>query len=323
MTRIGVLGGGSWGVALAQLCAVQGHGTMLWARSAEAVQSIDAAHRSDYLPGVVLHPALAASTDMAALGDAEAILAVVPAQAARGVLEHLAPHLAPGTPIILCQKGVERETLALPAQVAQDAVPGHPVAVLTGPSFAVDVATGLPTAVTIAAETMALATDLRDLLATPTFRPYPTDDLVGAQIGGAVKNVLAIACGIVVARGMGESARAALVARGFAEMTRLAQAMGGRAETVAGLSGLGDLVLTCASAQSRNFALGLRIGERGGEHGGGTVEGAASAAGTVALGRRHGVDMPISATVAAIVEGSLSVDDAADALLQRPLRDSE
>ncbi len=323
MTRIAVLGGGSWGVALAQLCAVQGHETVIWARSSEAVAAINDTHRSRYLPDIALHPALVASTDMAAIGTARAILAVVPAQAARGILEQVAQYLAPGTPLILCQKGVERGTLALPHQVTRCAAPGHPLAVLTGPSFAADVATGLPTAVTIAAETMALATDLRDILATPTFRPYPTDDLIGSQVGGAVKNVLAIACGIVVARGMGESARAALVARGFAEMSRLAQAMGGRPETVAGLSGLGDLVLTCASAQSRNFLLGLSLGKRAKEDSGNTVEGAASAAGTVALGQRHGVDMPISGTVAAIVEGRLSVDDAIDALLQRPLPEGE
>ena len=323
MTRIGVLGGGSWGVALAQLCAVQGHETVIWARSDEAVAAINGAHSSDYLPGVALHPSLSASTEMADLDAAEAILAVIPAQAARGILERVAPFLAPGTPLILCQKGVERETLALPHQVTREAAPGHPLAVLTGPSFAADVASGLPTAVTIAAEDMALAASLRDMLATPTFRPYPTDDLIGAQIGGAVKNVLAIACGIVVARGMGESARAALVARGFAEMTRLAQAMGGRAETVAGLSGLGDLVLTCASAQSRNFSQGLRLGDRSDRAEAGTVEGAASAAGAVALGKRHGVEMPISGTVAAIVEGRLSVDDAVDTLLQRPLPDRE
>lgn len=319
MMRIGVLGGGAWGVALAQLCAVQGHDTVIWARSAGAVEAIDAAHVSDALPGITLDPRLAASTDMAALREVEAVLAVVPAQAARGVLERVSAHLTPGIPLILCQKGVERGTLALPDAVARQATPGHPLAVLTGPSFAVDVAGGLPTAVTIAAESMALAATLQEMLATPTFRPYPTDDLVGAQVGGALKNVLAIACGIVVARGLGESARAALVARGFAEMTRLAQAMGGRVETVAGLSGLGDLVLTCGSAQSRNFSLGLRFGARDGRKGAKTVEGAASAAGAVALGYRYGVEMPISETVAAIVSGTVSVDDAVDALLQRPL----
>lgn len=323
MIRIGVLGGGSWGVALAQLCAAQGHETIIWARSETAVATITDAHRSEYLPGVALHPSLIATTTMSALRNVDAVLSVVPAQAARGVLARVAPHLTPDVPLILCQKGVERSTLALPHQVARDAVPGHPVAVLTGPSFAADVATGLPTAITIAAENMALSKALRDILATPVFRPYPTDDLVGAQVGGAIKNVLAIACGIVVARGMGESARAALVARGFAEMTRLAQAMGGRAGTMAGLSGLGDLVLTCASAQSRNFSLGLRLGDRATEAKAGTVEGAASAAGAVALGQRHGVEMPISTTIAAIVEGKLSVEEAVDALLQRPLPDSE
>jgi len=323
MTRIAVLGGGSWGLALAQLCAGQGHETLIWARSGEAVAAVNGAHRSAYLPGIALDPRLSASADMAALRDAGIVLSVVPAQAARGVLERAAAHLAPGVPLVMCQKGVERGTLALPCDVAAQAAPGHPLAVLTGPSFASDVATGLPTAVTVAAGSMALATSLQDTLATPAFRPYPTDDLVGAQVGAAVKNVLAIACGIVVARGLGESARAALIARGFAEMTRLARAMGGRAETVAGLSGLGDLVLTCGSAQSRNFSLGLRLGSPGGDAGTGTVEGAASASGTVALGRRHGVEMPISETVGGIVGGTLSVTDAVDTLIQRPLRGRE
>ena len=323
MTCIGVLGGGSWGLALAQLCAMQGHQTHLWARSGAAVDAINGRHRSDYLPGIALDPRLVASTDMAALREADAVLAVIPAQAARAVLTRAAAHLAPGTPLILCQKGVERGTLALPAAVAREAAPGHPLAVLTGPSFAADVANGLPTAVTIAAETMDLATNLRDCLATQSFRPYPSDDLIGAQVGGAIKNVLAIACGIVVARRLGESARAALVARGFAEMTRLAQAMGGRAGTISGLSGLGDLVLTCGSPQSRNFSLGLQLGSQDGAQAHGTVEGAASAAGAVALGNRHAVEMPISETVARIVDGTRSISEAVDTLMQRPLRERE
>jgi len=324
MTRIAVLGGGAWGLALAQLCASQGHETRIWARDARAVAMMNEGHRSDALPDIALDPGLTASTDMAILRGASTVLAVIPAQAARGVLARAAAHLDRGATLVLCQKGVERDTLALPTEVARDAAPGHPLAVLTGPSFAADVARGLPTAITIAAETMGAATALQQTLATPTFRPYPSDDLTGAQVGGAMKNVLAIACGIVVAQGLGESARAALVARGFAEMTRLAQAMGARAETLAGLSGLGDLVLTCASAQSRNFSQGLRLGSPDASMPApGTVEGAASAAGAVALGRRHAVEMPISETVAAIVGGELPVRDAVDALLQRPLRGRE
>lgn len=322
--RIAVLGGGAWGVALAQLCAGQGHETTLWARDVAAVATINNDHRAKALPGIALDPRLRAATDMAVLAEAPVVLSVIPAQAARGVLERAASHLAPGATLVLCQKGVERGTLALPVDVTRQAVPGHPVAVLTGPSFAADVATGLPTAVTIAGETMAAAVSLQETLATPAFRPYPIDDLTGAQVGGALKNVLAIACGIVVARGLGESARAALVARGFAEMSRLAQAMGGRGETVAGLSGLGDLVLTCASPQSRNFSLGLRLGAP--EHAQettATVEGAASALGAVALGHRYGVEMPISETVASIVAGEISVPASIDALLQRPLRAHE
>ncbi len=319
---IGVLGGGAWGLALAQLYAAQGNDIRLWARRAETVAEIKAG-ASAALPGVALDPRIIASTDPARLHEADIILSVIPAQAARMVLMAVAPVLMPDATIILCQKGVERGSLALPHEVAGEAAPGHPIAVLTGPSFAADVAQGLPTAVTIAAETMDVATALRDRLATPTFRPYPSDDLTGAQIGGAIKNVLAIACGIIVARGLGESARAATIARGFAEMNRLAQAMGGRAETMAGLSGLGDLALTCASAQSRNFAHGLALGKAGDTEMGKTVEGAASAEAVVALGEKWGVDLPISKTVEGIITGNIAVSDAVMALLQRPLASRE
>ncbi len=315
---IGVLGGGAWGLALAQLYAAQGREVRLWARRAQSVAEISGGS-SPALPGVALDGRIAASTDAATLNGADIVLSVIPAQAAREVLAAVAPVLMPGATLVLCQKGVERGTLALPHDVAGAAAPGHPVAVLTGPSFAADVAQGLPTAVTVAAGDMEAAIALRDALATPTFRPYPSDDLVGAQVGGAIKNVLAIACGILIARGLGESARAAIIARGFAEMNRLAQAMGGRAETVAGLSGLGDLALTCGSAQSRNFSLGLSLGRSDGVAAGGTFEGAASAAGVVALGERWRVELPISETVAAIVDGEIGISDAVTALLHRPL----
>ncbi len=322
--NIAVLGAGSWGVALAQSCAAKGLPTIVIARRAEVVEEINTAHRSEYLPGIPLDPRLSTATDMAALANADIVLAVIPAQAARAALSAAAPHLKPGAALVLCQKGVERGSLALPHEVAREAAPNHLLAILTGPSFASDVASGLPTAVTIAAEDLALARTLQETLATRTFRPYPSTDIIGAQVGGALKNVLAIACGIVVAKGLGESARAALIARGYAEMNRLALAMGARAETLAGLSGLGDLALTCASTQSRNFSLGVRIGEAcGAGQGGPTYEGAATAAAAVALAAKWNVETPICATVAAIVDNQCTVDEAVDALLERPLKARE
>ena len=316
---IGVIGAGSWGVALAQLCASAGTPTVLWARRSDAAEEIMRDRRSAYLPDVPLHDGIEASADPAILSRAGTLLCVVPVQATRETLSMLSPHLSSAAPIVICSKGVERGTGALPTEIVASVL-SNPLAVLSGPSFAADVVRGLPTAVTIAAPTIAEAETLQRQLGTQSFRPYASNDVIGAQVGGAIKNVLAIACGIVVARKLGESARAALVARGAAEMTRLALALGARAETLAGLSGMGDLVLTCGSDRSRNFAAGLKLGDPSQAPSAiGVSEGTHTAGSAVALARSHNVELPICETVHAILSGATSVDDGIEQLLARPL----
>jgi glycerol-3-phosphate dehydrogenase (NAD(P)+) len=322
----GVVGAGAWGTALAQLCARAGLGVTLWTREPALATALTETGRNDlYLPGVELAPAIRATSDLADLSSAELILATTPAQHMRGALAHLAPHLRRDAPVILCAKGVERGSLKLMTQVLAETLPQARPAVLSGPSFAAEVARGLPTAVTLACPDPVLGEALARALATPAFRPYLTDDLIGAEAGGAVKNVLAIACGVVEGRGLGRSAHAALITRGFAEMTRFGVALGGRAETLAGLCGLGDLVLTCSSPQSRNMSVGLALG-RGetleaalaGKRS--VAEGVASAPAVRALGERLGVEMPICSAVAKIVAGEIGVERAIEDLLSRPLK---
>ena len=322
----GVIGAGAWGTALAQVCARAGLQVTLQARETEVVESIAAKRENTlFLPGVALESEIAAVADMAGLADCDLILAVAPAQHLRSALTALGPHLRAGVPVVLCSKGVEQGTLKLMTEVAAETLPGAPLAVLSGPSFAGEVARSLPTAVTLACEDEALGRAIAGAIATPTFRPYLAADMIGAEAGGAVKNVLAIACGIVEGKGLGRSAHAALITRGFAELTRLAVALGARAETVAGLCGLGDLVLTCSSPQSRNMSVGLALG------GGMTLtealagklsvaEGVASAPAVRALADRLGVEMPICQTVAAILAGEVEVDAAILGLLSRPLK---
>ncbi|MGF3024460.1 NAD(P)H-dependent glycerol-3-phosphate dehydrogenase [Methylobacterium aquaticum] len=328
MTGIGpiaVLGGGAWGTALANAAASAAERPVaLWMRDAARAAAMAAGRENArYLPGVPLHPGVrptAAATDLA---GAEAVLVVTPAQTLRSVLGALHPHLKPDAALVLCAKGIERGTDAFLTDVAAEAAPGAPVAVLSGPSFAADVARGLPTAVTLASRDGARAARLATALSGPTFRVYHGTDPRGVEIGGAAKNVLAIACGAAIGRGLGESARAALVARSFAELMRFARAWDARPETLMGLSGLGDLVLTAASAQSRNFAFGERLG-RGvslAEAAGGKLaEGALTAQGLVALARRRGVEMPVAEAVAGVVSGTLHLDEAIAGLLSRPLR---
>jgi glycerol-3-phosphate dehydrogenase (NAD(P)+) len=322
----GVVGAGAWGTALAQLCARAGLGVTLWTRAPRLAMAIAETGRNDlYLPGVDLAQTIRATSDITDLGSADLILATPPAQHMRGVLAGLAPHLRPWTPVILCAKGVEQGSLKLMTEVLAEAVPKARAAVLSGPSFARDVAQALPTAVTLACQDLTLGEALARTLATPTFRPYLTDDLIGAEAGGAVKNVLAIACGVAEGRGLGRSAQAALITRGFAEMTRLGVALGGRAETLAGLCGLGDLVLTCSSPQSRNMSLGLALG-RGetleaalaGKRS--VAEGLASAPAVRALGQRLRVETPLCEAVAKIVAGEIGVEQAIEDLLSRPLK---
>ena len=322
----GVIGAGAWGTALAQVAARAGLQVTLQAREPEVVASIAADRENTmFLAGVKLEDAITASADMAALEPCDLILAVPPAQHLRSAITALKPHLKAGVPVVLCSKGVEQGTLKLMSDVAAEVLPDNPIAVLSGPSFAGEVARGLPTAVTLACEDEALGARIGQAIAIPAFRPYWADDVIGAEAGGAVKNVLAIACGIVEGKGLGRSAHAALITRGFAELTRLAMALGGKAETVAGLCGLGDLVLTCSSPQSRNMSVGLALG------GGQTLEqalagkvsvaeGVASAPAVRALARSLNVETPICEAVAAILAGEVDVDSAILGLLSRPLK---
>jgi glycerol-3-phosphate dehydrogenase (NAD(P)+) len=326
MQRIGIVGGGAWGTALAVTARRAGRDVVLWAREAEVVTAVNQRHENPlFLPGIAVDPAIAATGDVAAAASADAVLLVVPAQHLRAVADAIAPTLRPGAAVVICAKGVEEASGALMSEVAAAALPGARLAILSGPTFAGEVARGLPTAVTLATVDQALGGALIAALGTRSFRPYLSADVVGAEIGGAVKNVLAIACGIVAGRRLGDNARAALITRGLAEMVRLAQAKGGRAETLMGLSGLGDLTLTCTALQSRNHSLGFALGE-------GTAldeilarrrsvaEGVSSAAAVTALARRLGVDMPIVAAVDAILHHGADIDGSIASLLARPFR---
>ncbi|MGE4409178.1 MAG: NAD(P)-dependent glycerol-3-phosphate dehydrogenase [Sphingomonadales bacterium] len=321
--RIGVVGAGAWGTALAQVAATEGDEVPLWALEPEVAEAINTTHENGlYLPGVALSPVIHADNDLASLASCEALLLVVPAQHLRGV----AAALPRGdVPLILCSKGIEAGTGRLMSQVIEEVQPQAPVAVLSGPTFAHEVAAGLPTAVTLACADADLGRRLVERIALPAFRPYLSDDVVGAEIGGAVKNVLAIACGVAEGAGLGLNARASLISRGFAEMTRFGLARGGRPETLSGLSGLGDLVLTCSSTSSRNFSLGKGLGE------GRSAADLLGARRTVAEGaftapvlreaaREAGVDMPIVEGVCALLEGKVGVPEMVEALLSRPLR---
>ncbi|WP_295225010.1 NAD(P)H-dependent glycerol-3-phosphate dehydrogenase [uncultured Brevundimonas sp.] len=322
----GVIGAGAWGTALAQVCVRAGLDTTLQAREQQLVETMRATRANDlYLPGVPLADDLKFTADLADLGDCDVILAVPPAQHMRATLTAFAPYYRARVPVVLCSKGVERGTMKLMTEVLAETLPDAPAAVLSGPSFAGEVSRGLPTAVTLACADQTLGEALLNTLSAPGFRPYLATDLVGAEAGGALKNVLAIACGISEGRQLGRSAHAALITRGFAEMTRLAVAMGGQAETVAGLCGLGDLVLTCSSPQSRNMSLGLALGQ------GQTVEQALAGKRSVAegyesapavreLAARLGVEIPISEGVAALLAGEIDVDGLIDGLLSRPLK---
>ena len=322
----GVIGAGAWGTALAQVAGWAGLDVLLQAREHEVVESIRARRINEaFLPGVVIDDHVSVTGDLADLGACDLILAVPPAQHMRSTLQAFAAHHRPGVPVILCSKGIERGSLKLMTDVLAETLPAAPAAVLSGPSFAGEVARGLPSAVTLACADEALGEALMGTLSAPGFRPYLATDLIGAEVGGAIKNVLAIACGIAEGRGLGRSAHAALITRGFAEMTRMGVALGGQAETVAGLCGLGDLVLTCSSPQSRNMSLGLALGQ------GQTVEQALAGKRSVAegyesapavreLATKMGVDMPISLAVAALLNGETTVEGMIGSLLSRPLK---
>ncbi|HVH82589.1 MAG TPA: NAD(P)H-dependent glycerol-3-phosphate dehydrogenase [Stellaceae bacterium] len=327
MTRLAIIGAGAWGTALAVVARRAGSDAVIWARDRAIAGAIRQHHENPvYLPGIRLHPQIAATPLIAeALAGAEAALLVVPAQYLRDVLVTFETKLPPALPLLLCAKGIETGSLQTMTEVVAELCPGNPLAVLSGPSFAAEVARDLPTAVTIASHDAGVAQFFVAALGSPRFRPYLSEDPIGAEIGGAVKNVMAIACGIVDGVGLGDNARAALITRGLAEMTRLGVARGARAETFAGLSGLGDLVLTCSGSQSRNHALGVALGQGrrldevlAGRRS--VVEGIASAASVAALAARFGVEMPIVAAVDAVLHRGMAIALMADGLLARPRR---
>jgi glycerol-3-phosphate dehydrogenase (NAD(P)+) len=321
--KLGIVGGGAWGTALAQVASAGARETLLWALESDVVEAVNARHENPvFLAGVPLNPAIRATSDLRELDACDAWLVVTPAQHMRSVLSQ-APDC--DKPLVLCAKGIEEKSGELLHKVAKTTCPGARVAILSGPTFAHEVAKGLPTAVTLAAEDADLAEQLRDRIKQPTFRIYVSDDLAGAEVGGAVKNVLAIACGVVEGKGLGQNARAALIGRGFAEMTRFGLSCGARRETLTGLSGLGDLVLTCSSTSSRNYSLGKGIGE--GRSAAELLsdrktvaEGAFTAPVLARLAREKGIDMPIVDAVDALIAGRANVDQVLDALLTRPPR---
>ena len=320
--KLAVIGAGAWGTALAQVAARGDQPVTIWAREPDVVAAINQAHENTvFLPRVQLSPCIRATQSLGDLAEADALLVVAPAQHVRSVLAE-AP--VAGKPLILCAKGIEAGTRRLVSDIAAEVHPNSPLAVLSGPTFAHEVAAGLPTAVTLACADEELGAALADRIASATFRTYASADVVGAEIGGAVKNVLAIACGVVEGAGLGLNARAALIARGFAEMTRFGLARGARAETLAGLAGLGDLVLTCSSTSSRNFSLGVGLGQGVAASSlladrKTVAEGAATAPVLREAAREAGIEMPITDAVCALLDGA-PLDAVMDALLQRPLR---
>jgi len=324
---ISIIGAGSWGTALAIAARRAGNDVTLWAYEAEIVAAINDTHENTlYLPGVALDPAIRATADLGEAAAADALLLAPPAQHLRTTIAPLAGRLPATMPLIICSKGIEQETLSLMSEAVEAAFPENPVFILSGPTFASDVAEGLPTAVTLAGSDLATAQVLADRLSFDRFRPYSGDDVIGAQIGGAIKNVLAIACGIAEGRGFGDNTRAALISRGLAELTRLCLAKGGRRETMMGLSGLGDLVLTCTSTQSRNYSLGLALG--GGQtlaeilgQRNSVAEGVFTASAAVALAEKLDIEMPIVSAVDAVLNRGADINEVIEGLLSRPLRD--
>ncbi|ANT48979.1 NAD(P)H-dependent glycerol-3-phosphate dehydrogenase [Mesorhizobium amorphae] len=319
--RVAVLGGGAWGTALALAMLRAGHFVRLYARDPETVAAIDHGENPRYLPGIAIEPGIVATSDIrAALDGADCVLAVAPAQALRSMLAAAKDHVPKSIPLVLCAKGIERDTGALLSTIVENILPENPVAALSGPSFATDVARGLPTAVVVAARDADLAADLAARFSAENLRCYSSDDLVGVEIGGALKNVFAIAAGAVTGAKLGASAQAAMVTRGFVELRRIGAAFGARPETLMGLSGLGDLLLTCSSAQSRNFAYGLALGQGKPLAGLPLAEGVPTAAIAARIAIERQIDAPIITAIAAILEGTVTVRQAVSALMTRPLK---
>jgi glycerol-3-phosphate dehydrogenase (NAD(P)+) len=320
---VAVIGAGAWGTALAGVAARAGRDVVLYARNPKSAAEIAATRANAKLSGVKLDVNVKVTDDIALAARADIILIATPAQNLREAVIALAAHLANGTPVIASAKGIERGTHKFMTEVIAEAAPNALPAILSGPSFADDVARGLPTAVTLAANDERLATALVQSLGSSTFRPYHTTDVRGVEIGGAAKNVLAIAAGIVVGRKLGASAQAALTTRGFSELMRLGRACGARSETLSGLSGLGDLILTCSSPQSRNLALGIALGRGERAPRDRLAEGEFTAPVLIELAASQNVDMPVSNAVAAILAGKVTIDAAIEGLLTRPFKAEE
>jgi glycerol-3-phosphate dehydrogenase (NAD(P)+) len=317
---IAIVGAGAWGTALANAAARAGRDVVLYARDSAAAEQIARTRENPKLPGIQLANTISVTSDLALAGKADAALLVTPAQNLRQAATALAPYLAPGTPVIVCAKGIERGTHQFMTQIVAGVAPHVVPAILSGPSFDVDVARGLPTAVTLATADEALAKALVHALGSATFRPYHSTDVRGVEIGGAAKNVLAIAAGIVAGRKLGASALAALTTRGFAELMRLGLACGAKPETIAGLSGLGDLLLSCSTPQSRNFSLGLALGRGQTPDRTKLVEGEFTAPVLIELATEKNIEMPVASAVAAVLGGTLTIDEAIETLLTRPFR---
>ncbi|MFC4352124.1 NAD(P)H-dependent glycerol-3-phosphate dehydrogenase [Fodinicurvata halophila] len=327
LKRIAVLGAGAWGTALAQIVTLAGGRASLWARDPALVDSLNSRHSNDrYLPGLDLDPSIRASSHLEeALESVDAVLLATPAQSLREVAERLRALLPQGCPMVICAKGIERGSGKLPSQVLGETLPGHPLAVLSGPTFAAEAARGLPTAVTLACRDKLTASRLAGTLASISFRPYLSDDPHGAEIGGALKNIVAISCGIVEGRGLGQNARAGLITRGVAEMARLGAHLDARRETFMGLSGLGDLTLSCTSSASRNYSLGQALGQGRSLSDAlaasrGVTEGVYTAEAAVLLARRLGVDLPIAAAVDSVLNRGADLEQTISAMLSRPLK---
>lgn len=326
LQSVGIVGAGAWGTALATVARRAGRDVLLWAYEPETVAAINETHRNKvFLPSVTLDRAIEATACFNEVATCDMLLMATPAQNLRAIASALKPYVREGQPLVLCSKGIEQETGRLMSQIAGDLLPGTAIAALSGPSFAADVAAGRPAAVTLATDKEDLGRDLSHALSASPFRCYWTGDVIGAEIGGAVKNVYAIAAGIVVGKQLGDSAKAGLVTRSFAEMARFGVSLGAKLETLIGLSGLGDLVLTCGSPNSRNMSLGLALGEGQSADdalsGRLTVtEGVATARAMVEIARARGIELPIAEAVHAVITGETTVDAAIEALLSRPLR---
>jgi glycerol-3-phosphate dehydrogenase (NAD(P)+) len=326
LQSVGIVGAGAWGTALAVTARRAGRDVLIWAYEPETAAAINQKHLNEvYLPGIKLDPAIKATGELREVAACDLLLLVTPTQNLREIASGLVPHVRRSQPVVICSKGIEQATGMLPSQIVAELMPMVVVAVLSGPSFAAEIAKKLPAAVTLATAEEAQGRALSHALSHPPFRCYWSDDVVGAEIGGAVKNVYAIAAGIVAGKKLGSSAHAALVTRGFAEMARFGTTLGARRETLTGLSGLGDLVLTCGSPQSRNMSLGIELGK------GRSVkevldkrltvtEGVYTASAVVELAAARGIEMPIAHAVHAVVSGLATVDEAIEALLARPLR---